>query len=115
MAAEMVAGSDRVVHTAFACDVWDESRKWLTTLGAFWFLADMSLRIWGAKAGAIMTKDSQRKPVTTYRGKAGLDIDVCGFMCTPFTPNGTGWQGELAKTFWSSLKTQSPTTRTRRS
>ena len=38
---------------------------------------------------------------------ADVDLYVCGFMCTPFTPDGLrkAWQDEHEHTFWSSLKT----------
>ena len=67
----------------------------------------MNLRMWDVKAGVIKTKDYQGKPTIISKEQADLDIYVCGFMCTPFTPNGerAGWSDENAKTFWSSLKT----------
>ena len=67
----------------------------------------MNLRVWDVKAGVIKTKDYQGNPVTISKEQADVDIYVCGFMCTPFTPNGerAGWKDENAKTFWSALKT----------
>ena len=108
IAADMLAGSERSVHVVFACDVWGASQQWLAKMGASSvILGDMNLRIWDVKAGKITTRDYQGKPVRISKEQADLDIYVCGFMCTPFTPNGdrAGWNDENAKTFWSSLKT----------
>ena len=108
IAADMLAGSERSVHVVFACDVCAACQKWLTKMGvSSLVLGDMNIRVWDVKAGVIKTKDHQHKPVTISREHADLDIYVCGFMCTPFTPNGdrAGWKDENAKTFWSSLKT----------
>ena len=108
IAASMLAGSDRNVHIVFACDVWAGSQRWLLQMGiAPLLLSDMNVRVWDANAGVIKTKDHQGKVVKISREQADLDIYVCGFMCTPFTPNGEqqGWKDENAKTFWSALKT----------
>ena len=57
IAASMLAGSERSVHTVFACDVWRASQQWLTKMGlASLILGDMNLRVWDVKAGVIKTK-----------------------------------------------------------
>ena len=70
-------------------------------------LADMFGRAWNTMAGAIASKCVVWSDVTITRQDADLDIYVCEFMCTPFTPNRErkGWADENAKTFWSALKT----------
>ena len=88
VAAEMLAGPDRLVHAVFACDVWHASQRWLSSMGMPVILADMNLRIWDVRAGLIKTKDMHGKSVTITREEADLDVYVCGFMRTSFTPNG---------------------------
>ena len=111
IAADMLAGSERSVHTVFACDVWRGSQQWLAKMGiSSLILGDMNIRVWDVKAGVIKTKDHQGKPVTISKVQADLDIYVCGFMCTPFiswpkTKDHRGKRVTNSKTFWSSLKT----------
>ena len=68
-------------------------------------LGDMNCRLW--KDGRIVTKDVDGSLFTLTAQHADLDLYVCGFVCTPFTPNGQRkeWADEHSKTFWSALKT----------
>jgi len=80
----MMAGSERVVHAVFACDVWKGSRLWLQGLGAPLILADMNVRAWNTKAGAITSKDIEGNDVTITRQDAGLDIYVWVYVHTVY-------------------------------
>ena len=92
------------IHNVFSCDIWSGSQKWLQSLGMKVILNDMNMRIW--KDGVITTKDVQGK-ACRIRMSDKIDIYVCGFMCTPFTPNGQRkeWADEHSKTFFSAVKT----------
>ena len=86
------------IHQVFACDVWSGSQRWLQSIGMKVILKDMNMRVW--HEGSLTTKDLGGK-VCTYGRSDNVDIYVCGFMCTPFTPNGQRkeWASEHAKTF----------------
>ena len=92
------------IHHVFSCDVWSGSQRWLESIGMKTILRDMNMRIWNR--GTMTTKDLEGK-VCIYRRSDNIDIYVCGFMCTPFTPNGQRkeWADEHAKTFFSAVKT----------
>ena len=110
LAARMLAGTNRKVQDVFVCDVWSGSRRWLQLLSKLQpehQLSDMNMRVWNPKTGNITTRNTVGDAVVINKDIADLDIYICGFMCTPFTPNGDrkGWADENAKTFWSSLKT----------
>ncbi len=66
----------------------------------------MTLRIWRPKEGEMVTKTLDDKKFVCKQS-SNLDLYVCGFMCTPFTPNGRklAWQDEATNTFWSAIKT----------
>ena len=92
------------IHHVFSCDVWSASQRWLQSIGMEAILKDMNTRVW--HEGSLSTKDIGGK-VRTYSRSDNIDIYVCGFMCTPFTPNGQRkeWADEHAKTFFSAVKT----------
>ena len=92
------------VHHVFSCDVWSGSQRRLQSIGMEAILKDMNMRVWNE--GTLTTKDLEGK-VRIYGRSDNLDIYVCGFMCTPFTPNGQRkeWADEHAKTFFSAIKT----------
>lgn len=94
------------VHIVFACDIWSGSRLWMQTLGIQPILADMNSRVWNHEAGRITTRDIDGNVVHIGR-EDDIDLYVCGFMCTPFTPNGRRkeWADEHAKTFFSAVRT----------
>ena len=94
------------IHTVFACDIWSGSRHWLQTLGIQPILADMNTRVWNKEAGRITTRDIHGNAIQIST-KDDIDLYVCGFMCTPFTPNGRRkeWADEHSKTFFSAVKT----------
>ena len=64
------------------------------------------MRVWNTEKGFIMGRDLQGNAVKITQESA-IDLYVCGFVCTPFTPNGKRkeWADEHAKTFWSAVKT----------
>ena len=99
IAARMLAGDGRSTHVAFACDVWKGSKVWLQQALAPLLLMDMNLRIWNTKTGMITTKDTDGNKVSITKEGADLDLYVCGFMCTPFTPSGErkGWHEETPR------------------
>ena len=70
-------------------------------------LTDMNCRLWNKDAGVMISKTIDGELVRLTAESAAVDLYVCGFMCTPFTPNGLrkAWQDEHANTCWSSLKT----------
>jgi site-specific DNA-cytosine methylase len=94
------------IHTVFACDIWSGSRHWLQTIGIQPTLADMHTRVWNKEAGRITTRDIHGNAIQIST-KDDIDLYVCGFMRTPFTPNGRRkeWADEHAKTFFSAVKT----------
>jgi site-specific DNA-cytosine methylase len=108
MALEMLATRQQSDMTSvFGCDVWSGSRTWLKSHFVEPLLGDMTMRVWHCKEGTLTTKMVDGEVVTFERESASIDIYVCGFCCTPFTPNGQRkeWQDEHSKTFWSALKT----------
>ena len=85
----MLAVCDKSVHVVFVCDVWGTSKQWLTNMGfATVLLADINFRIWDPDEGLMSTKDAEGTVATLTKEQADLDSYVCGFMCTPFAPNG---------------------------
>ena len=92
------------LHHVFSCDVWSGSQRWLKSIGMKVILRDMNMRIW--KNGTMTTRGLGGE-VRTYARSDNVDIYVCGFMCTPFTPNGQRkeWSDEHSKTFFSAVKT----------
>ena len=95
------------VHHVFACDIWTGSQQWLQAIGVSPILKDMNSRIWKPVEGRILTRNLAGQVVSIHRDEAALDLYICGFMCTPFTPNGQrrAWADEHSKTFWSAVKT----------
>ena len=93
------------LHHVFSCDVWSGSQRWLQSIGMETILKDMNVRVWNEE-GTMTTRDLGGK-VCTYGRSDKIDIYVCGFMCTPFTPNGQRkeWADEHARTFFSAVKT----------
>ena len=106
-ASEQSKMSKRFVRTVFACDVMKSSQKWMAHLGLKPVLADMNCRIWNQGTRVMSGKTIDGELLRINAKDADVDVYVCGFMCTPFTPNGLrkSWQDEHANTFWSSLKT----------
>ena len=98
---------DASVINVFACDIWPASQRWLQALGISPILKDMNSRIWKPSEGKILTKTFSGQVVSFRRDDAAVDLYICGFMCTPFTPNGQrkAWADENSKTFWSAVKT----------
>ena len=92
------------LHHMFSCDVWSGSQRWLQSIGMKPILRDMNMRVWNA---ATMTTRDLGGQVCTYRRSDEIDIYVCGFMCTPFTPNGQRkeWMDKHSKTFFSAVRT----------
>ena len=107
MALQLLCKNGRSVHTVFACDVMKSSQMWMAHLGLKPILADMNCRLWNKDTGVMSAATIDGKPLRLTAKSAAVDLYVCGFMCTPFTPNGLrkAWQDEHAQTFWSSLKT----------
>ena len=95
------------MHTVFACDIWTASQRWLQNLGVQPILGDMNTRIWDGAAKQITTKDMHGKALKISTRDEEIDLYVCGFMCTPFTPNGKRkeWADEHSRTFFSAVKT----------
>ncbi len=97
------------VNHIWRCDIWAPCIKWLQNMDMPGpVLKDMNARVWALRRGAKSTmqvRDVRGVPLTFHEGS--VDLYVCGFMCTPFTPNGQrqGWADEHSKTFWSALKT----------
>ena len=56
-------------------------------MGVAPLLGDMIQRTWDIQSGTIEAK-SLSGWATLNREVVNLDLYVCGFMCTPFTPNG---------------------------
>ena len=96
------------IHTVFACDIWSGSRHWLQTFGIQPILADMNTRVWNKEAGRITTRYVHGNAIHILTNN-DININVCGFMCTPFTQNGRrkAWADEHSKTFFSAVKTVS--------
>lgn len=94
------------VDTVFACDILPGSQKWLKSHGIGPILRDMNLRVWNSEEHIIHTKNIDGE-VVKFSHKSAIDLYVCGFVCTPFTPNGKrqAWVDEHSKTFWSAVKT----------
>ena len=92
------------LHHVFSCDVWSGSQRWLQSIGMKTILRDMNMRVWSE--GTMTTRDLGGK-VCTYGRSDEIDIYACGFMCTPFTPNGQRkeWSDEHSRTFFSAVKT----------
>ena len=104
---ELAQQQQSEIRTVFACDIWSGSRKWLQHLHVQPVLADMVVRVWTPVTGKLLTKTCDGQPFVLTNVAADLDIYICGFMCTPFTPNGQrrAWQDENSKTFWATLRT----------
>ena len=100
----IAAAQGGCLHHVFSCDVWSGSQRWLQAIGMKTILRDMNMRVWNE--GTMTTRDLGGK-ARTFRMSDEIDIYVCGFMCTPFTPNGQRkeWADEHAKTFFSAVKT----------
>ena len=94
------------IHIVFACDIWSGSRHCLQTFGIQPIWADMNTRVWNKEAGLIATRDIHGNAIQIST-KDDIDLYVCGFMCTPFTPNGRrkDWADEHYQAFWSAVKT----------
>ena len=107
LALKMLCKDGRSMHTVFACDVMKSAQRWMEHLGLSPLLDDMNCRLWNKETGVMTAKTNDGKLFRLSAKDADLDLYVCGFMCTPFTPNGMrkAWQDEHAKTFWSTLKT----------
>ena len=95
------------VDHMWTCDVFKPSQKWLQGLmGEHTLLADMMERSFDITSGAFTATDIKGNQ-HTFKKDCNIDVYVCGFMCTPFTRNGTrqSWNHEDTKTFWATLKT----------
>ena len=74
------------VETVFACDVLPGSQEWLKSLGIGPILRDMNVRIWKFRPDHhIVAKDLDDK-VNKFGKRDAIDLYLCGFVCTPFTP-----------------------------
>ena len=96
------------VECVFMCDVTKPCQQWLKSLnfGGTIFI-DMATRFFDKKKQAIHGVDINGVMVGIGTIDKGLDLYVCGFPCTPFTPNGLrpGFDDGASKPFWSCLKT----------
>ena len=68
------------------------------------WLDDMLNRTWDASAGKITASNGSSSVLIT-RVAAALDIYICGFLCTPFSPNGLrqvclGWDMDANGLHW---------------
>ena len=83
------------------------AQQWVAHLGLKPILTDMNCRLWNKDAGVMISKNIGEELVRLTAESADVDLYVCGFMCTPFTPDGLrkAWQYEHAHTCWSILKT----------
>ena len=107
IAADMLRKPDTSVHHVFACDIMPASQAWMSHRDLQPILGDINCRLWKAIDRKIITKLTDGTVFSLTAEAADLDLYVCGFMCTPFTPNGNRkeWTDEHAKTFWSAVKT----------
>ena len=92
----------------FMCDNAKPCQQWLQNLelGGIIYI-DMTTRIFDKKRQAIkgLTINGVNEVISTK--EKDLDLYLCGFPCTPFTPNGLrqGFDDVASKPFWSCLKT----------
>ena len=75
-------------------------------LGLKPMLTDMDCRIWNNRIRVMSSKTIHGELAHLTAESADVDLYVCGFMCTPFTPNGLrkAWCDEHAKTILVKLE-----------
>lgn len=102
---ELAEKQGAALSQVFACDVWSGSQQWLMKLGCGPVLTDMAARVWRT-TGTIKAITVEGATLEIQRSPR-IDLYICGFMCTPFTPNGhrKAWQDEHSATFWNAMKT----------
>ena len=89
MALKTLCKKGKSMHTVFACDVMKGAQQWMAHLGLKPILTDMNCRIWNNHIGVTSSKTIDGESVRFTADSADVDLYVCGFMCTPFTPNGS--------------------------